>query len=436
LDIAKAGAETAAPNGVADWLVMRGSASAGMTLLTNTTGQNNIFFGDTDNQTTGRIQYLHDVDAMRFNVNASERLRITSDGRLGLGTSSPGANLELGPVSATEGPTLRLSAGAGGAGAIPQYPYGTLQFYSADSSGDGPAVKASIAGVADTVSAAPGGILTFSTYPITTGSLTERMRIDSSGRVGIGTTTVDNKLQVVGDVGIGDIGTSGTYDLYWAPNTAGGSVRWFRSEGSAFSLGIGATAGTTEQLRVDGSGRLLVGTTTLVSGISSAFGVLGSGAAATFQGGGVAGQQTVYIHHTATSGDNLFLEFGTEASRNTRGSVDYNRSAGQVRYNVTSDRRLKSNIEDASSALSVLDQIKVRSYTWTETGYNISYGFIAQELNEAVPDAVKVGDDGDEVVDIWAVDNAKLVPLLTKALQEMIAELQTLKAEVAALKAS
>jgi hypothetical protein len=49
------------------------------------------------------------------------------------------------------------------------------------------------------------------------------------------------------------------------------------------------------------------------------------------------------------------------------------------------------------------------------------------------PDAVKVGDDGDEVTDTWAVDNGKLVPLLTKALQEAIAKIETLEARLTAL---
>jgi len=73
------------------------------------------------------------------------------------------------------------------------------------------------------------------------------------------------------------------------------------------------------------------------------------------------------------------------------------------------------------------------SFIWTETGYSIPHGFIAQELTEAVPDAVKVGDDGDEVTDAWAVDNAKLVPLLTKALQEAVERIEQLEAKVAAL---
>jgi hypothetical protein len=88
LDISQAGAVTSAPNSVADHLVLRGFADSGMTLLTNTTGQCNIFFGDSDNQTVGRIQYLNDVNAMRFDVNAGERARIDSSGRLLVGTST------------------------------------------------------------------------------------------------------------------------------------------------------------------------------------------------------------------------------------------------------------------------------------------------------------------------------------------------------------
>jgi inorganic pyrophosphatase len=128
--------------------------------------------------------------------------------------------------------------------------------------------------------------------------------------------------------------------------------------------------------------------------------------------------------------------FYSESTITSRGSIDYNRAAGQVRYNVTSDRRLKSNIHDSESALSTLDQIKVRSYTWTETGYGVEYGFVAQELNEVAPDAVKVGDDGDEVVDTWAVDNAKLVPLLTKALQEALQKIDAMETRLAALEAA
>jgi len=175
----------------------------------------------------------------------------------------------------------------------------------------------------------------------------------------------------------------------------------------------------TERMRINALGQTIVesGTNTFTAVTSAA------------------GSVSVACWNKASSSDNKFIDFVTEAGYTTRGGIDYNRAAGQVRYNVTSDERLKENIEDASAASTLLSSIKVRSYIWKETGYKVEHGFVAQELNQIVPDAVKVGDDGDEVLDAWAVDNGKLVPLLTKALQEAIAKIETLEAKVAALEA-
>ena len=193
-----------------------------------------------------------------------------------------------------------------------------------------------------------------------------------------------------------------------------------------FSTTADGAASPTERMRIDSTGRTLIGTTAPILSSASLLQVSTTANAALFSTTNTAAD-VLGLLNAATTGNNIFVSFGTEAGFTSRGTIDYNRAAGQVRYNVTSDRRLKSDIQDAGSALSILNQIKVRSYTWAETGYGVEYGFIAQELNEAVPDAVKVGDDGDEVVDTWAVDNAKLVPVLTKALQEAIAEITSLK---------
>jgi hypothetical protein len=210
------------------------------------------------------------TQAVSFNGSAPvNSLVIDSSGRLGLGTSSPNANLELGPVSATQGPTLRLSAGTGGGAGIPEYPFGTLQFYSGDTGGDGAAVKASIAGVADTASSAPGGELTFSTYPVSTGSLTERMRIDSSGKVGIGTTSVSAKLHIAGATGGGVAGiwdtTAGGARVEYKDNgTRRGYLNWdtnslLLAADSGNSIKFSTNAGVTQHATIDSSGRLLIG---------------------------------------------------------------------------------------------------------------------------------------------------------------------------------
>jgi len=188
-------------------------------------------------------------------------------------------------------------------------------------------------------------------------------------------------------------------------------------------------------MRLDTSGRLLVGTSSGPLINESQIGATGSGNTACLKTT-VAGNNPLLLWNSATSGDNIFCSFFTETSYTSRGLIDYNRAAGQVRYNVTSDSRLKSDIQSAKTALNVLSTIQVRSYKWAETGYQVNHGFIAQELNEVVPDAVKVGDDGEEVSDAWAVDNGKLVPLLTKALQEAIVKIESLESRLTALESA
>jgi len=302
------------------------------------------------------------------------------------------------------------------------------------------------------------------TIAVTT-SGTERLRVDDGGKVLVGTSSASGSalFQVQGrsgattdyaafslrrgslpsatDQGLGVISFTDNSDNVGAQISAlSDAGSWTSGSNHRSRLVFSTTAdgdpSPTERMRIDSSGRLLVGTSTAGAGAGFTTNVAFSGYD-TFisKTAGVAANSAVPARfwHDAASGDNLLVNFATDATYTSRAFIDYNRSAGQVRYNVTSDQRLKSNIQDSESALNVLNQIKVRSYIWTETGYSIPHGFIAQELNEAVPDAVRAGDDGDEVVDIWAVDNAKLVPLLTKALQEAMTEIESLKSRVTAL---
>jgi hypothetical protein len=111
------------------------------------------------------------------------------------------------------------------------------------------------------------------------------------------------------------------------------------------------------------------------------------------------------------------------------GSITHNSGTGNTTFNNLSDIRLKENIVDAPSATAFIDAIKIRSYNWKENGYLIKYGVVAQELAQVAPDAVKQGDDGEEVVDPWGVDTSILVPALIKAVQELTAEVEALKAK-------
>lgn len=98
-----------------------------------------------------------------------------------------------------------------------------------------------------------------------------------------------------------------------------------------------------------------------------------------------------------------------------------------VLYNTTSDRRLKRNIVDAPECGAVIDAMKVRSFDWDGApDEHVTHSFVAQELAEVAPQAVKRGDDGEEITDPWAIDPSKLVALLVR-------EVQSLRTRIAAL---
>ena len=74
--------------------------------------------------------------------------------------------------------------------------------------------------------------------------------------------------------------------------------------------------------------------------------------------------------------------------------------------------------------------MKVRSFDWIEESRKQSYGFVAQELKDVVPEATKVPEkEGD----MWGVRNTRIVPMLVKAVQEQQTLIETLEAKVKAL---
>jgi hypothetical protein len=87
----------ASVNSDADQLVIEtGSGSGGMSILSATDGTGDIYFGDSGNNASGYIQYNHTSNYMRFGLNgASEKMRINSGGRLGIGTTSNTHGLHL-----------------------------------------------------------------------------------------------------------------------------------------------------------------------------------------------------------------------------------------------------------------------------------------------------------------------------------------------------
>lgn len=94
----------------ADQLVIESSTRGGLSILTpnNTLGE--IYFGDPENNNIGRIWYDHSNDSMAFRTNASEAMRIASNGNVGINEASPSAPLHITTTSQGTLPALQADA--------------------------------------------------------------------------------------------------------------------------------------------------------------------------------------------------------------------------------------------------------------------------------------------------------------------------------------
>ncbi len=136
----------------------------------------------------------------------------------------------------------------------------------------------------------------------------------------------------------------------------------------------------------------------------------------------------------STTGAGSFTSFAAANTASTHAVFgNLNGAVGTIQttnsttaYNTSSDRRLKSNIQDAESASDKIDAIQVRQFDWNADESHQDYGLIAQELQPIEPLAVTGNADSDEMM---GVDYSKLVPMLIKEIQE-------LRGRVAALEAS
>lgn len=101
------------------------------------------------------------------------------------------------------------------------------------------------------------------------------------------------------------------------------------------------------------------------------------------------------------------------------------RSGSGVNYASASDYRLKENVIPIENALSRVSKLNPVSYDWKIDGSK-DEGFIAHELQDVIPYAVNGEKDGEQM---QGVDYSKIVPILVKAIQELKAEIDELKAK-------
>jgi hypothetical protein len=202
----------------------------------------------------------------------------------------------------------------------------------------------------------------------------------------------------------------------------------------------------TERARIDANGRLLVGTTSAITGNFINF-VNNSAETSVLisKTSGTAGNLPLALYNSANTGDNVFAFFFVNTTPASVGVIDFNRGAGLTRYNTTSDSTLKNVIGDAdgSKSLQILSTTRIREYAWKDDpSQKPQIGVIAQELYETFKGAVSVGGEQDDgKYRPWGVDKTAFTFHLVagwqaheKLIKELKAELDATKAEVALLK--
>jgi hypothetical protein len=258
---------------------------------------------------------------------------------------------------------------------------------------------------------------------------------DTSGNVGIGIDTPTSKLAVNGNVYLGNTTTTSDGTLTIGSSGAGSVAITRTGTGATNSAMTFSTTFATlqERMRIDGTGNLCLGTTGSV-GLFTATNNSASQATAFFSNTAASSQAipSAYFRkfdNTSTTSQ-VFLQFQINNGAAGSGQINAN-GASAAAFGAFSDSRLKENITDLPSQLSNIMALRPVEFDYIESeGGGHQIGFIAQEVKEIYPDLVGERADGMFTLTDMNKNDARLI----KAIQELKAELDVCKAEIAALK--
>jgi hypothetical protein len=251
----------------------------------------------------------------------------------------------------------------------------------------------------------------------------ERMRIDTAGNVGIGTTNPTSKLYVssTGLIPGRFVSTQATSYLE-IDNATGGAL--VASNGDA--LVFCTSANGIERARIDASGNLIVGSSNTNATIQ--IGTAGSTFGNTYLniGDGVASARW----QLSTGSYNLtFAQNNGSGVYVARSRI--NDATGA--YVQLSDARVKTNVVALGSVLDKIEQLRPVNYSVVNSQEEATHiGFIAQEVLAVFPESVHIPKDTE--TDHYGINYGAFAPLLVKAIQEQQALITQLQADVAALK--
>ena len=279
---------------------------------------------------------------------------------------------------------------------------------------------------------------------------TDRMAIDSSGNVGIGTSSADGKLHIetassgatantaanelvlegTGNVGMSYLtSTTGANRIYFgdSDNALSGVIKYDHNLDSMLF-----SSNASERMRIDSNGDVMIGSTSTTG--TEKLHVANTG------GGDVS------MFRTPNSGSTNIIVF-----RNSNGNVgSIKTSSSSTSFNTSSDYRLKENVSYTWDATTRLKQLRPCRFNWISDDTDTTLdGFLAHEVSSIVPEAISGTKDATKVQDVYdddgnvtgtetvpdyqGIDQSKLVPLLVKTIQEQQAVIEDLQSRVTTL---
>ena len=474
-------------------LTLENDAAAHLQFLTPNNNANQINFGDPQRSVAGYINYNHANNALTFGTtDASERMRITSTGFVGIGTTTPNSLFEVNKSSGTAydatsdsaqrdvGATIAVNNGSGTANSFAQ-----IVFDNADT-------NQSIARIVAIRRSTSSTHLAFVTEHGNTKA--ERLRISSDGFIGCGGGThaseprgqfvINSEKNALANANPNDphhyhlclkndndtngeaigfaFSCSSTIDRVGAAiihkRLGAGSVgdmRFYtcRTEGTT-SLGAFISKNQEFRLGPDENNAIAV-TTDPVHSIGT-------------PGFSLNTNNLARLVIQERTGDWISFKDGSGTHYGT-----ISRSGSGITYGNNSDYRLKDNVADLTGGITLLKQLRPVTFNWNDLSglskTETHQGFIAHEVQALVPDAVSGEKDGMDIYgnctdsegnitqehvaeskkaegETWVkvgenikdqqLDTSKLIPILTQALKEAVTEIETLKTKVAALEAA
>ena len=374
-------------------------------------------------ETDKNFQIRVDGQLLRFQTqndafsSASEKMVINSSGNVGIGTSSPDANLE---VEGTISLPLFLSRQVNNVGV------GVGVGFRLYDSANNLTNYASIFGsIEDNTNGSEDGRLVFQT--LEGNSLTEKMVIDSSGNVGIGTSSPASKLHIFdGGSSVNNTITFGnpsaTPKAEIKHTASGNEFLNISCKGTTSGFGnIAFYTGPTpdERMRIDSSGNLLVGTTSTTSIATHSPNIITS-----TQLGAVSGS------NKATFGvDRIYFDSSYYYVLNAS-AEGVRLQNGATSWTTQSDENLKENIVELTGALEKVKDYRCVEYNLiTDETKSKKIGFIAQDWQKDYNQIIDKDDD-----DNLGIRYTETIPVLLKAIQEQQTQIEALQSEINLLK--